>query len=370
MRRLIGSLIMLISMAGGWLWMDYDHAIYDPLPIREIRYFEIAKGESVPQLSERLEQDGIIASSLWFNLAVRLHSVAGRFKAAAQRNNSGFSKAAAQRNNSGFLKAAGQRNYSGLLKYGEYEINPGITAAQLMELFASGKVRRHALTMVEGWTLRQYLDMLQKQSALQHDVLDAADLMKKLGRPDEQPEGRFYPDTYFFTKGTAESEILRLAYRKMQTTLATVWEKRAAGLPFTQPYEALILASIVEKETAVARERPLIAGVFIRRLQMNMRLQTDPTVIYGLGERFDGNIHRRDLENDTPFNTYTRSGLPPTPIANSGNDAIHAVLHPDLTGSHLYFVARGDGSHEFSSSLEAHLRAVDQYQLHPHQAHP
>lgn len=334
MHRLIGVVIVLVSLISGWLWMDYERAIDEPLPLRDLRYFEIAKGESVQQLSVRLEQEGIIASSLWFNLAARRRGVAG------------------------------------LLKYGEYEITPGMTALELMDRFASGKVRRHALTLVEGWTLRQYLEVLQKHPALQHDVHDAADLMAKLGVPGEAAEGRFYPDTYFFPKGTTASGVLRQAYRKMQTTLAAEWEQRASGLPFTQPYEALILASIVEKETAVARERPQIAGVFIRRLQMNMRLQTDPTVIYGLGDGYDGNIHRRDLDNDTPFNTYTRFGLPPTPIASPGSDAIHAVLHPDLTGNHLYFVAKGDGSHLFSTNLEDHQRAVDLYQVRPHKAQP
>lgn len=307
--------------------MDYDHAIYDPLPVGEIRYFEIVKGEGVQQIATRLHSEGIVESPLWFALAARWRGVAGR------------------------------------LKYGEYAIRPAMTALQLMDLFASGKIYQHTLTLVEGWTFRQYLDVLSKHPALTHESRDVAGLMAALGAPGENPEGRFYPDTYFFAKGTPEIKLLQQAHSKMQATLADEWDKRAEGLPFAQPYEALILASIVEKETAVAAERPKIAGVFVRRLQANMRLQTDPTVIYGLGEQFDGNIRRRDLENDTPYNTYTRPGLPPTPIAMPGRNAIHAALHPE-PGNSLYFVAKGDGSHIFSASLEEHQRAVAQHQLH------
>lgn len=307
--------------------MDYQQAIYDPLPVRDVRYFEIAKGEGVQAIATRLQETGIVRSALWFAVAARWRGVAGR------------------------------------LKYGEYEIQPGITAEALMDLFASGRVRQHAVTLVEGRTFRQYLEVLRAQSVLIHDAGDAGSLMAALGAPGDVPEGRFYPDTYFFPKGTSETGLLRQAYGKMRALLAEQWGQRAEGLPFSQPYEALILASIVEKETAVPAERPRIAGVFIRRLQAGMRLQTDPTVIYGLGEQFDGDLRRQDLERDTPYNTYTRAGLPPTPIAMPGLAAIRAVLHPEA-GRSLYFVAKGDGSHVFSDTLEEHRKAVDVYQLH------
>lgn len=318
-------------MAGGWLWMDYQQALYDRLPLSEVSYFEIAKGDGVQSIAARLKASGIIRSPLWFSLAARWRGVAGR------------------------------------LKYGEYELRPGMSAEALMDLFASGKVRQHAVTLVEGWSFRQYSKLLGSHPALIHDAGDAASLMAALGVPGEQPEGRFYPDTYFFPKGTKETVLLRQAYGKMQSVLGEEWARRADALPFNAPYEALILASIVEKETAVPAERPKIAGVFVRRLQANMRLQTDPSVIYGLGEQFDGDIRRRDLERDTPYNTYMRFGLPPTPIAMPGREAIHAALHPE-PGSSLYFVAKGDGSHVFSDSLEEHQRAVTLYQLHKTQS--
>lgn len=331
MHRLIGIMVLVASMAGGWLWMDYQNTVYGPLPLTEVRYFEIAKGEGVREIAERLQAEGIVESALWFAVAARWRGVAPR------------------------------------LKYGEYEIRPDMTAEKVMDLLASGKVRQHTVALIEGRTFRQHLDVLKQQAALKHDFADAAGLMAALGVAGEQPEGRFYPDTYFFPKGTSEIGLLRQAYGKMQALLKEEWDKREEGLPFSEPYQALILASIVEKETAVPAERPRIAGVFVRRLQKAMRLQTDPTVIYGLGEQYDGNIRRADLEKDTPYNTYTRAGLPPTPIATPGREAIHAVLHPE-PGNSLYFVAKGDGSHVFSESLEEHQRAVNLYQLHrePH----
>jgi UPF0755 protein len=192
--------------------------------------------------------------------------------------------------------------------------------------------------------------------------LSAEQIMQRLGHAGKHPEGRFFPDTYHFPRGTSDQALLRRAYQAMEQLLATEWPGRAADLPLQSPYEALILASIVERETALASERPEIAGVFVRRLQRGIRLQTDPTVIYGMGEAFAGNITRRDLEQDTPYNTYVHSGLTPTPICMPGRDAVHAVLHP-AEGDSLYFVARGDGSHAFSATLTAHNRAVRTYQL-------
>jgi UPF0755 protein len=199
---------------------------------------------------------------------------------------------------------------------------------------------------------------------LQQTLGDAgeSDIMTRIGHAGEHPEGRFLPDTYHFPSGMTDVAFLKRAYDAMAEELADAWEKRDAGLPLRTPYEALILASIVEKETGKAGERPLIAGVFVQRLRKGMRLQTDPTVIYGMGEAFDGNIRRRDLLADTPYNTYTRNGLPPTPIAMPGRDAIAAAMHPQEDG-YLYFVSRGDGSHYFSRTLEVHEQAVKKFQL-------
>jgi UPF0755 protein len=222
----------------------------------------------------------------------------------------------------------------------------------------------YSFTLVEGWTFQQVLEAVREQEALQgtFENLTAEAIMERLGHPGEHPEGRFLADTYHFPRGTTDLALLQRAYGAMQEFLQQEWDRRAADLPFKTPYEALILASIVEKETAVAEERPQIAGVFIRRLRKGMKLQTDPTVIYGMGERFDGNIRRRDLSENTPYNTYVHRGLTPTPISMPGRDAIRAVLHP-ADGKSLYFVAKGDGSHYFSATLQEHNKAVRKYQL-------
>ncbi len=250
------------------------------------------------------------------------------------------------------------------IKAGEYAIEPGTTPRTLLALLESGKVVQHSVTLVEGWTFREARRAIEREPHLQHtlDGQDDAAVMAALGEPDQHPEGRFFPDTYLFGKGTTDLEILRQAHARMRDELATAWAARAADLPFDSPDEALVLASLVEKETALASERPRIAGVFTTRLRKGMRLQTDPTVIYGLGERFDGNLRRADLERDGPYNTYTRSGLPPTPIALPGAEALRAAVNPDERGD-LYFVATGlpDGSHEFTRTLAAHEAAVRRY---------
>lgn len=250
------------------------------------------------------------------------------------------------------------------VRAGEYTLAPGTTPSQLLDQLASDKVIEYALTLVEGWTFRQLMDAIERHEKLSHTLsgLDEREIMVKLGFAGQHPEGRFYPDTYHFPKGTTDVAFLQRAYRAMDQRLQQEWQNRSAGLPLRTPDEALTLASIVEKETGLASERPLIAGVFVRRLRIGMPLQTDPTVIYGMGPSFDGNLRRRDLESDTPYNTYMHTGLPPTPIAMPGADAIHAVLHP-APGDALYFVARGDGGHVFSATLEQHNRAVVKYQL-------
>ncbi len=250
------------------------------------------------------------------------------------------------------------------LQAGEYVISPGMSLAQLLDDMVAGKVVQHEIALIEGFTFRQVLKIIQQDPkiTLELENLSDEEIMKALGHEGEHPEGRFYPDTYYISRGITDTELLKRAYNRMQDILQEEWQQREENLPFKTAYEALILASIVEKESAVAAERPLIAGLFVNRLRKKMRLQTDPTVIYGI-ENYDGDIRFRDLRKDTPYNTYTRSGLPPTPIALAGREAIHATLHPDKT-EYLYFVAYGDGSgrHVFSTNLHDHEKAVDKYQ--------
>jgi UPF0755 protein len=250
------------------------------------------------------------------------------------------------------------------LKAGKYLLEEGMTPASLLRLFASGRSMQEAITFIEGWNFAQVLAALREHEGLEQTLagLGAEDVMSRLGYPGQHPEGQFYPDTYYFQPGTKDIVILEQASQRLQGVLAEQWAGRQPGLPLETPYEALVLASIVEKETGQAAERGEIAGVFTRRLRMNMKLQTDPTVIYGLGERFDGNLRRRDLVTDTPYNTYVRRGLPPTPICMPGEASIHAALQP-LDGNSLYFVSKGDGSHYFSATLEEHRIAVRRFQL-------
>lgn len=250
------------------------------------------------------------------------------------------------------------------LQAGEYIIEPGSSLAQLLDNMVAGNVVQHTITIIEGYTFRQALEVIQNSSYVTKELTSSTDddIMKQLGYEDEHPEGRFYPDTYYISRGMSDVELLNRAYKQMHEVLQEEWQQREEGLPYKSAYEALIMASIVEKESAVAAERPLIAGLFVNRLRKKMRLQTDPTVIYGI-ENYDGDIRFRDLRKDTPYNTYTRHGLPPTPIALPARAAIHAALHPDKT-KYLYFVAYGDGSgkHVFSTNLKDHEKAVDRYQ--------
>ncbi|MGE0031706.1 MAG: endolytic transglycosylase MltG [Steroidobacteraceae bacterium] len=243
------------------------------------------------------------------------------------------------------------------IQTGEYELLPGTTPAALLDRLVAGDVLLHTLTIPEGWTARQALVAIQShpQVTVELGGLTEKQWMARIGLADQHPEGQFFPDTYRFPRGTSDRELLMQAHGRLQRELGAAWRRRAADLPFDTPYEALILASVVEKETAAADERPLIAGVFVNRLRKGMRLQTDPTVIYGLGDKFDGNLRKRDLLTDTPYNTYTRAGLPPTPIALCGRAALEAAMRPAATEA-LYFVATGmgDGRHFFATSLVAH----------------
>ena len=250
------------------------------------------------------------------------------------------------------------------IQAGEYRIEPGATPLSLLQQFTSGAVQLYSFTLVEGWNHRDLLSALQANDAVVSSMTaeDWPGLLGELGATVTHPEGLFLPETYHFPRGTRDRDILAQAYELMQEILTEEWAGKGDDTPVATPYEALVLASIVEKETALAEERPQIAGVFARRLAKRMRLQTDPTVIYGIGPEFDGNLTRRHLQTDTPYNTYTRGGLPPTPIAMPGRAAIHAVLHP-ADGEELYFVATGlgDGSHKFSVTKAEHDAAVAEY---------
>ena len=249
------------------------------------------------------------------------------------------------------------------IKAGNYELENGITPRRLLAKLVRGDEALRAVTLIEGWTFRQWREALAREADLKPESRGLADeaLMAQLGRAGVHPEGRFFPDTYTYSKGSSDLALLRRALRAMDRKLDAAWAQRLPDLPLKTPDDALILASIVEKETGRASDRALIAGVFSNRLRTGMLLQTDPTVIYGMGPAFDGNLRRKDLQTDTPWNTYTRPGLPPTPIAMPGQAALLAAVQPAPTKA-LYFVARGDGSSQFSNDLEAHNRAVGKYQ--------
>lgn len=252
------------------------------------------------------------------------------------------------------------------IKPGNYQLEHEVTPLQLLNMISKGQIEQSSLTIIEGSTFKELRESLNKDSTIRHDssVLSDAEILQRLGATETEAEGLFFPDTYNYVKGSSDLKVLKRSYQLMQQHLQESWKKRDPDLPFETPYQALILASIVEKETGQPGDRPMIASVFINRLRKPMRLQTDPTVIYGMGDKFDGNLRKRDLLRDTPYNTYTRDGLTPTPIALPGLASLQAVLHP-APGKALYFVARGDGSSQFSSTLVEHNNAVNQYQIKP-----
>jgi len=330
MRALLLVSILAAGLIAGGVWMEYRDFLSEPMALdQKPLVLNVERGTSLRGLSEELMELGLFEHPYLFMTMAYLNDRATSIKA------------------------------------GEYQLPFGMTPPELLELVTSGKVVQYAFTLVEGWTYHQALAALAKDARFVHPLGDdpsAQMIMTRLGHPEEHPEGRFLPETYHFSKGTSDLDLLRRAYAAMEQVLQQEWGQRDEGLPLKSPYEALILASIVEKETGLAVERPIIAGVFIRRLSLGMKLQTDPTVIYGLGERFDGNLTRAHLHRDTPYNTYVHQGLPPTPIALPGRDAIHRVLHPQ-EGDNLYFVAKGDGGHHFSATLDEHNRAVQRYQI-------
>lgn len=288
----------------------------------------------------------------------------------ALRSGSGLRSVAQQLQSAGLLDdtwrfvilARAMRKDSSI-KAGYYELRRAPTPLELLEKITEGDVSQTSITLVEGWNFRQIRQALDQNPGLKHETTGKTDqeILQLLGAAESHPEGLFFPETYFVAAGGSDLAVLQRSYRLMQKNLADAWAGRSQEVNFESPYQALILASIVEKETGKAVERPQIAAVFLNRLRLGMRLQTDPTVIYGLGAGFDGNLRKRDLQTDTPYNTYTRNGLPPTPIASPGLGALLATLHP-ASSTALYFVAKGDGSHQFSTNLADHNRAVNRFQ--------
>lgn len=320
----------LVLVLAGWLFhQDMEKQLNMPLKIEGPEYFSIAPGMSL------LAVAGELAARGWFD-------------------------------NPFYLQLEGKiRGVDGLIKAGQYQVEPGATASSLLDMIVAGRVTQHTLTIVEGWTFPRIMAALHESRFIRRQLNSTRPdrVMAEIGYPGYHAEGRFFPDTYYFPAETTDVEFLRRSFKQMEAVLYQEWERRMGGLPYRSPYEALIMASLIEKETAVADERNRIAGVFVRRLEKNMKLQTDPTVIYALGEDYDGDIRRRDLEIDSPYNTYRYKGLPPTPIAAPGRAAIRAALQPE-PGTALFFVATGEnGRHYFSDTLAEHNKAVAEYQL-------
>lgn len=320
-------LALVVALAGAtWLW----NFTQTPLTIPDAPHvFVVKPGSTIRNVSRQLVEEHVLSEPWSFLLMARLSGRASDLKA------------------------------------GNYLFDSGVTPYRLFGMLTNGDVTQIGITFIEGWTFRQMREELNRHEGIQHlgMALSDADILQRIGAAEMHPEGLFFPDTYYFSGGMSDLDILKRAYQAMQQKLNQAWQSRSAGLPYANPYEALIMASIVEKETGKAGERAQIARVFLSRLKIGMRLQTDPAVIYGLGESFDGNLRKQDLLKDTPYNTYTRTGLPPTPIANPGMGAIEAALNPATGTGYLYFVGKGDGGHVFSKTLAEHNRAVAKYQL-------
>ncbi|CAG9164370.1 endolytic transglycosylase MltG [Cupriavidus pampae] len=322
--RLVGlAVIVALAAAGGFAWWAHQPLTLATSPVEVV----IKPNSSVVSVGRQVQRGGVPIDARLF---VALARITGQ---------------------------------GASLKAGGYQFATGVTPLDVLDKLARGEVTHYVVTVIEGWEFRKMRAAVDANPALRHDTtgLSDADLMKAIGAEEPSPEGMFFPDTYLFARGSSDIELYKHAYRAMQKRLADAWSARAPDLPYKTPYEALVMASIVEKETGQAVERPMIAAVFVNRLRKNMMLQTDPTVIYGVGEKFDGNLRKRDLQTDTPYNTYTRVGLPPTPIALPGLASLAAATAPAPSDA-LYFVARGDGSSHFSNSLPEHNRAVDKYQ--------
>ncbi len=328
-RRFIAISIIVSSLLLGWFWMLYERSINESYITDEMGsvLVSIEKGQNLNQIISVLDKKSVV-NGRWFKWLVRFEGVANKIQA------------------------------------GEYEFSPGLTPVQILSYLVKGKVNQYAISIVEGQTFKEILNDIQGHSAIKSTLPINAmmtEYLELLNISEKHLEGLLLPETYFFVKNTSDVDIIKRAYRSMQVFVNSAWPERQKKAVIPSVYDALILASIVEKETGVASERKQIAGLFIRRLEIGMKLQTDPTVIYGMGDIYKGDIRFRDLRKDTPYNTYTRYGLPPTPIAMPGKAAIEAVLHPVETKS-LYFVSKGDGTHVFSETLKQHNAAVDKYQ--------
>lgn len=307
--------------------VTFNNWLNQPLVLAEETVVRINAGDTLSKLSYQLEKDNILTQPRWLILYAR------------------------------FTKQTG-------LEVGEYKLPEQVTPKLLLETLRNGDVINYSVTLIEGKTFKDFMQVLSEQVQLERTLTGKSfdEVIKQLQLDIKHPEGWFYPDTYQYVAGSSDAEILLRAHNKMQKVLNEQWLKRAKDLPYKNAYEALIMASIIERETGVAYERPKISGVFIRRLQKGMRLQTDPTIIYGLGDSYKGNIRRRHLTQKTPYNTYVIDGLPPTPIAMPASAAINAALNP-AAGKTLFFVAKGDGSHQFSETLAQHNKAVQEYQI-------
>ena len=325
---LLETALVLAGLALGFAFWQQYQALHQPLEITQEQLLDVPAGSTPTGVLNRLQTEGVIKDAFWLRLYWRFN-------------------------------LSGQALHSG-----EYRMVPGMDVDALFGVWKRKAVVQYSLTLVEGWNFRQVRAALAKQAKLDQTLagLSDAELMTKIGHPDVFPEGRFFPDTYRYVRGMTDAEVLKQAYARLEEVLDEEWAARAADAPYADPYQALIMASLVEKETGVPQERGQIAGVFVRRLKLGMQLQTDPTVIYGMGERYNGKLTRADLKQATPYNTYVIAGMPPTPISLVGREAIHAALNP-VSGDSLYFVAKGDGSHVFSNDLDAHNAAVREYQI-------
>ncbi len=327
--KIMTVFLLIIGLSITWLWTEYNTALTNIVITEKSRIIEIEKGDSFNTITNKLLTNQIAIQPLWFKLIAYEKKIANKLKA------------------------------------GEYELKLGLTMPDILAVFVAGKSRQYSITFPEGFSFKQIVEKIKQNPYIDQTMgaMDYQSIMAEMGSDYKHPEGLFFPDTYFFDKKTTDIALLKTAYNNMQRVLKEEWESKQDNLPLKSPYQALILASIVEKETGAAVERAQISGVFIRRLNKGMLLQTDPTVIYGMGDRYKGNIRYKDLRQPTAYNTYVIKGLPPTPIAMPGQQAIHAALHP-AKGNSLYFVAKGqgEGTHVFSATLREHNNAVNKYQ--------
>ncbi len=325
----LGFTLIAILLAG-WLYHHYHREVVLPHAPYE---FSIKPGSSLKQIAQQLV-DADILSDTW-----------------------------------SFILLSRYLGSDSTIKAGDYLLTENLSQIELLEYLIKGDIRQNEIRFIEGWTFAQFREVLYRHPDIRNttDGLSETEIMQMIGTGESSAEGLFFPDTYFFLKNSSDIEVLRRAYQSMQNHLQAAWDERIDPLPLKSPYEALILASIVEKETGLESDRAEIAGVFVNRLRIGMRLQTDPTVIYGMGDQFDGNLRRKDLQTDHDYNTYTRSGLPPTPIAMPGLASIRAAVNPAVTDA-LYFVAKGNGESKFSTNLQDHNRAVAKYQKRQNQS--